>query len=486
MADKYERMKEELGREFYAEEIADITNIFASIPRLTDIQADIYNYIDESDQRKAEGRRILWQENELTDKETNDIIDDILYTQKGLERQVKRLKFNIKNNKYKDDPDQGAIKSIILIEQGRNIINNNKIQILTHYLKEAGIIESDEEVGDIKDRVKFANLVGLSWRRNPLDKEIKNYERAYKLYKSNFLIREITITPTVKTADLITIPTDNFFSELDLLDTSKEIHHQLIKNGLVKNNSKYGVITLISPSPDIKLDLFDEIVYIVVCNLYKQNNPIITINDIYKEMTLSKKARVQKTMEDDINNSMDKLKTIRISLQNPLHDLEGKLRPEDDLLNFKKVETIGKKPGTLTVSYYIKEEPYYIKAMKLIKWQRDLKKINLDIKQNKKIILLEWVIMLELAERSNMLKKAGDNLKMNIDNILERIGVKNTGDNNKYRKDRRRYIDITEDFLTAHIKAGNIKSYTPYKDKKNKIIGYCIKIQADKTAEINI
>lgn len=474
--DKYEYMEALLGgAELDPQEITDIKKVYSSIPKLTDIQAEVWSYTDEAEQRDREALKILNMEEETTDKEIIQFLDNILYTEKGIEKQVKRIRDNLKAKKYGADEETKALKGIIGIEQSKNAIDSGRRDFLITILKFAEIFSNEEagQIEDIKDRVRLASLLDLYGYLFILRedqekiKTIKNYERAYRLYKDKFIknISGLERTPTLRTDKYITYPTDNIFSELD------QIKDEFVKRNIITDTSDWANIK-IERFNGHQIEPFDIVVYIYVCNLYNKGNNPITINNIYQELSGDRKARVQPKMAEEINEAMKHLASTWISLEDPIHDTEGILTPGDVLLSFKTIETAGKKKGATMGAYFIKEKPYYTKAMELIKRQRDMLKVKVGIKLDKNIILLKFFLELELVERINM--NIGKT-KLNIDNVFKRIGFIEKDNIKSFKDERRRKLFYADTILEAHKQAKNIEDFKHYTIQgKKEIAGYDI------------
>lgn len=494
--DKYEYMEALLGgADLDPQEITDIKKVYSSIPKLTDIQAEVWNYTDEAEQRDREALKILNLEEETTDNEIIQFLDNILYTEKGIEKQVKRIRDNLKAKKYGTDEETKALKGIIGIEQSKNAIDSGKRDFLITILKFAEIFSNEEagQIEDIKDRVRLASLLDLYGYLFILRedqekiKTIKNYERAYRLYKANFIKEKnktdtpgLERTPTIRTDKYTTYPTDNIFSELDI------IKDEFVRRNIIGATSEWASVR-IERLDRRQLEPFDIVVYVYVCNLYNKGNNPITINNIYQELSGykpgDKEVKVQPKMAKDIAEAMKHLASTWVSLEDPVHDIEGKLTPGDILLSFKTIETAGK-GDTTTVAYYIKEKPYYTKAMELIKRQRDILKVKTGIKLDKNVILLKFFLELELVERINM--NIGQT-KLNINNVFKRIGFVQKDNIKSYKDQRRRKIFYADTILEAHKQAGNIKDFKHYVIQGEKeIAGYDIYSNKNTIKEIEI
>lgn len=485
--------EKELNRDLLPEEMLEV---LSDIPKITEIQALLLTYVDESNQREAEGHNILNLEEETTDKEIIQFLDDLLFTQKGIERQIKNIKSGkYKNDKYKDNKYKDVFKGILKIEKARNEIDESKEYILTHYLELIGEVKRDEVLEDIKDRVKLANITGLLWgTKDRTEKEIKNYSRAYKIYKAKFIKEKIKAdTPTIKRTlevetprDILTgkiqeVASDYALIENSISDEAPEriiefYHRKDFETGKILKNAKK-----IKSSLRGHLTPQDFYIAIDVANLWRRGHTELTIESIYKEVSDNKNARL-KNRDDKtykaIEESLEKLSNIYFETYT--EEMQFKSRPRVRFLDWETVYRTNKR-GTITDVIKINEEPFMSFVMSKFNQNTLINRVDLEkvgIKRvDENVFILQRALKNFLSRRKSMAngKTSKDDTSLFVNDFFKLlVGIDLTDRKNKNIKYS--MIETLEKLLKAHKKEGNIYSYD--REYKEDVLSFKIKFKA--------
>lgn len=450
------------------EERKEIEYILRERAKLSEFDNNLVSFINNMD-LKTEAVYDLFNSNH----NISEILEDIKYANKKLEKINKSFKKGLKNNKYTED-EQRQAKDILEIYSFWNRVLKSgefKEEHILKFVKGYGIDEEFINNNDPIELYNFIDMLDLTLSKNAVrilnDKQLERFKEAYNTYKQELIKNDLVFierTPTVKTSNVLHLPTGKF-KRLDLMVNSGDIfqsetiQNQIKNKNMIIQDEKALNLRIEKIDNNIRLDFFDNIVYISVCELYREGNNKISIDKIYDFMS---GGRVSKDMALLIDSSMKRLSGIRIEAE----DTDQVIKIGGALINFKGVQTEPKnKKAKITNVYYIQEEPFYLDYEKNIGRFRPIYKKWVDIRHTKQIIELEWALAWEIATRINMAGNNKDFLKINIDNLLETIGVVSTGDKKRDIKYRNRYIDDIEDFLEQHTYLGNIISYSEYPER---------------------